>query len=90
MEEEFNPYATGQSHPTYVDSSASIAVTPLALGAILKTKFWVRLIGLVMIGILASSVGSMFLRGNGVMVGPSSGFSNVMLLISLIFLIFKI
>ena len=89
MEEEFNPYTAGQAHPTYVDSSASIAVTPLALGAILKTNFWVRLVGFVMIGILALSVGSMFLEGKGedMMVGPGSGFSNVMLLISLIFFI---
>jgi len=65
MEEEFNPYTAGQAHPTYVDSSASIAVTPLALGAILKTNFWVRLVGFVMIGILALSVGSMFLEGKG-------------------------
>jgi len=49
MEEPFNPYATGESQQSYVNPAAGLAVTPMALTAILKTKFWVKLVGVVMI-----------------------------------------
>jgi len=47
MEEPFNPYAAGEVQPqqAYVNPAAGLVVTPMALSAILGTKFWVKLIG---------------------------------------------
>ena len=49
MEEPFNPYATGESQQSYANPAAGLVVTPMALNAILKTQFWVKLIGVVMV-----------------------------------------
>ncbi len=50
MEQQVNPYEVGQVHQqAYVDSSLSIPVTPLALGALMGTKFWVSLVGVVIL-----------------------------------------
>jgi hypothetical protein len=50
MEQQVNPYEAGQAHQqAYVDSSLSIPVTPVALGALMGTKFWVSLVGVVML-----------------------------------------
>jgi hypothetical protein len=50
MEQQVNPYEVGQVHQqAYVDSSLSIPVTPVALGALMGTKFWVSLVGVVML-----------------------------------------
>ncbi|MFT5633900.1 MAG: hypothetical protein ACI9SQ_001624 [Rubritalea sp.] len=50
MEQQVNPYEVGQVHQqAYVDSSLSITVTPVALGALMGTKFWVSLVGVVML-----------------------------------------
>lgn len=49
MEQQFNPYAAGQVHQEHFEPSAGIAVTPAALAAILKTQFWVKLVGIAML-----------------------------------------
>ena len=67
MEEQFNPYAVGetqQDHQPAVNLAAGLIVTPFALAAILKTRFWVKLVGVVMIVIsvltfVASIIGDM-------------------------------
>jgi hypothetical protein len=57
MEQQVNPYEVGQGHQqVYVDSSLSIPVTPVALGALIGTKFWVSLVGVVMLIVVAINV----------------------------------
>ncbi len=76
MEQEFNPYASGEVYQEYADPSVGIAVTPVALGAILKTRVWVKLVGIVMllisvltiIGALVTMRGLEILGSVGVMI----------------------
>ena len=50
MEPSINPYEAGQIHlQTFVDRSSNIPVTPATVNALLATKFWVFLVGLVLL-----------------------------------------
>lgn len=46
MEQQINPYESGQAvQQGYADPSVSLPVTPVALAALVGTKFWVMLVG---------------------------------------------
>lgn len=50
MEPPINPYEAGQIHlQTFVDRSSYIPVTPATVNALLATKFWVFLVGIVLL-----------------------------------------
>ena len=68
MEEPFNPYAAGEVQPqqVYVNPAAGLVVTPMALSAILGTKFWVKLIGWSMLLISILTLLGLFIGGSGV------------------------
>lgn len=57
MEQQINPYEAGQAiQQGYVDPSSSMPVTPVALGALIGTKFWVSLVGIVLLVIVAINI----------------------------------
>lgn len=52
-----NPYEAGQAHQQgYVDRSLSMSVTPLALSSLIRTKFWVSLVGFAMLVLTGLSI----------------------------------
>ena len=70
MEQQVNPYEAGQAHQQeYIDHSSSIPVTPVALGALIGTKFWVSLVGVVMLLMVAINVLAMLFTGANAPVG---------------------
>jgi len=74
MEELVNPYETGQAYQQgYTDTSANLPVTPVALNALIGTKFWVSLVGFVILLIVAINTFSLlFINsqfGNGGVLG---------------------
>ena len=65
MEEPFNPYAAGEAQvqQIYVNPAAGLAVTPMALASILSTRFWVKLVGIVMVVISVLNLARAFVGG---------------------------
>jgi hypothetical protein len=50
MEPPINPYEAGKIHQeTFVDRSSHIPVTPSTVNALLNTRFWVYLVGIVLL-----------------------------------------
>ncbi len=71
MEQQVNPYETGQAHHQgHADHSSSVPVTPVALGALIGTKFWVSLVGVVMLIMVAVNVLAILFTGDS---GPFGG-----------------
>lgn len=65
MEQPFNPYEAGQAdQQIYVDRSSNIPVTPATLSALMATKFWVSLVGIVLLVIICINILSMFSSGH--------------------------
>ncbi len=92
MEQEFNPYVTGQIHQPHADPSVGITVTPMALDAIIKTKFWVKFVGGIMVVIsVLTFIGGVFSVGNaGVMSGAFNVAIGVTLLVSIAYIIMAV
>ena len=66
MEQQVNPYEAGEAQQQgYVDPSASVSVTPVALNALMGTKFWVMLVGITMLIVTAIQLVMLFfINGN--------------------------
>ena len=66
MEQQVNPYEAGEAQQQgYVDPSASVSVTPVALNALMGTKFWVSLIGIGMLIVVVIQLAMMiFINAN--------------------------
>jgi len=65
MEHQVNPYESGGDQQIHNDPSASMPVSAGALSALLDTKFWVTLVGIVMmIGVVIQLVVTIFIGSN--------------------------
>ena len=81
MEQQINPYESGQAiQQGHNDPSANMPVTPVALASLVGTKFWVSLVGVTMLIIIAINIIGMVFVGSNVPSGAPAGFLLVWIL----------